>query len=172
MSTIEIHRNSITCLKTDVIVNAANSSLAVGGGVCGAIFAAAGIVELSKECKRYGHCPTGSAVITSSCNLKDNKYIIHAVGPCYRGGKNGEAEQLYSCYICSLTLAKENFCHSIGFPLISSGIYGYPKEEAWRVALTACSDFICDNPDYEINIIFVSPNQNIVEMGKEIYQNL
>lgn len=168
MSTIEIHKNSITHLKTDAIVNAANSSLAEGSGVCGAIFRAAGSSKLTRECAKYGHCDTGDAVITSACDMPYNKFIIHAVGPVYYGGKRGEPEQLYSCYRKSLELARDNGSRSIGFPLISAGIFGYPHEEAWRIALTACKDFISANLDYNISITFVSTDRDMVEQGKAI----
>lgn len=171
MSTIEIHKNDITNLTTDAIVNAANSYLAAGGGVCGAIFAAAGRARLEKECAKLGHCDTGNAVATSACDLP-NKLIIHAVGPRFRDGMHGEPEQLYSCYRCSLELAVENDCHSIGFPVISSGIYGYPQTEAWEIALRASRDFIGKNPDYEIDIVFVSKDREMVELGKRILKNL
>ena len=172
MSRIEIHKNDITRLSTDAIVNAANERLAEGGGVCGAVFRAAGSSELAKECARYGHCNTGDAVITSACNLKSVKYIVHAVGPIYRDGKHGEPEQLYNCYKRSLSLAKENRCRSIAFPLISSGIFGYPNDEAWRIALKACTDFIAENPDCDISIVFVATSREKVEEGKRIYTSL
>lgn len=156
MSSIEIHKNSITHISTDVIVNAANSSLAEGGGVCGAIFSAAGSSKLARECAMYGHCKTGRAVITSACDMKNAKYIVHAVGPIYSGGTNGEPEQLYSCYKESLKLAMDNYCRSIGFPLISSGIFGYPHDEAWKIALSACKDFINENPGYHLFFIVLS----------------
>lgn len=172
MSTIEIHKNNITHLSTDAIVNAANSSLAEGGGVCGAIFSAAGSTKLAKECARYGHCDTGNAVITSACDIRNAKYIIHAVGPVFHDGKHGEPKQLYSCYKNSLALAKEHGCRSIGFPLISAGIFGYPHDEAWKIALTACKDFISENPGYDITIVFVSTNRKLVEQGKSIFAEL
>lgn len=172
MSSIEIHKNNITHLSTDAIVNAANSSLAEGGGVCGAIFSAAGRDKLARECSRYGHCDTGNAVITSACDMNNAKYIIHAVGPIYQDGKHGEPDSLYNCYKKSLALAKDNHCSSIGFPLISSGIFGYPHEEAWRIALTACLDFISENHDYNISIVFVSTNREMVELGKSIFKEL
>ena len=172
MSSIEIHKNSITHISTDIIVNAANSSLAEGGGVCGAIFSAAGSSKLARECAKYGHCKTGGAVITSACDMKNAKYIVHAVGPIYSGGTNGEPEQLYSCYKESLILARDNHCRSIGFPLISSGIFGYPHDEAWKIALSACKDFINENPEYDISIVFVSTNRDMVEQGKQILAKL
>ena len=166
VGSIEIHKNDITKLKTDAVVNAANSSLLQGGGVCGAIFKAAGPAHLQAACDKIGHCRTGSAVITPAFNMTDNKYIIHAVGPRYSDGRSGEAEQLYSCYQKSLELAKEYGCHSIGFPLISAGIFGYPMEEAWRIALTACKDFLEANPDYALNIVFVNRDDDTISIGK------
>ena len=105
--TIEIHKNDITKLKTDAVVNAANSGLRAGGGVCGAIFRAAGVDQLQAACDKIGHCPTGGAVITPSFGMKNNKYIIHAVGPRYDDGNRGEAKELYSSYQESLKLAKQ-----------------------------------------------------------------
>lgn len=171
MSKIEVHKNSITKLKTDAIVNAANSRLAAGGGVCGAIFAAAGKEKLEKECAKYGHCDPGDAVATSACDLP-NKFIIHAVGPRFSDGMHGEPEQLYSCYLRSLELARERSCHSIGFPVISAGIYGYPKTEAWEIALKACRDYIAKNPDYELDIVFVSTDSEMADLGKKILANM
>ena len=121
MSSIEIRKIGITDLNTDCIVNAANSSLMRGSGVCGAIFRAAGARELQAACDKIGHCPTGSAVITPGFGLKA-KYVIHAVGPIWQGGNNDEPQYLYGCYQASLDRAAEYNCHSIGFPLISSGI--------------------------------------------------
>lgn len=172
LSTIEIHKNSITNLHTDAVVNAANNWLAEGGGVCGAIFKAAGTRLLAAECAKIGRCETGGAVITSACGMTNNKYIIHAVGPVYRGGKNGEPEQLYSCYRAALDRARENGCRSVGFPLISSGIFGYPVDEAWRVALTACKDWINDNPEYALRIVFVRQYRSEVDEGKAILAEL
>ena len=165
-SSIEVKKIGITELDVDVIVNAANSQLLEGGGVCGAIFRDAGSFELTKACSEIGSCETGNAVITPGFNLKA-KYIIHAVGPIWRGGDDGEAELLYNAYEKSLILAKENGCHSIGFPVISSGIYGYPKNQAWEIALQACDDFITDNPDYPINIIFAVLSDNSKEIGEK-----
>ncbi|MBR4392407.1 MAG: macro domain-containing protein, partial [Oscillospiraceae bacterium] len=124
MRTIEIRKVSITFLDTDAIVNAANEGLFAGGGVCGAIFKAAGYEQLQKACDRIGHCDTGSAVITPGYNLK-SKFIIHAVGPRWKDGRHKEPEQLYGAYYQSLELAAANHCGSIGFPLISAGIFSY-----------------------------------------------
>ena len=166
--TIEIHKNGITHLNTDAVVNAANSGLRQGKGVCGAIFKAAGEEQLKKACDHYGHCPSGSAVITPAFNMKNNKYIIHAVGPRYTDGKHGEKVELYNCYQASLQLAKDNGCHSIGFPLISAGIFGYPLQEAWEVAITACRDFLEKNADYDLKIVFVNPDEENLSVGKAV----
>lgn len=121
MRKIEIIKISITKLKTDAIVNAANEGLGAGGGVCGAIFREAGPQKLTVACSAIGGCKTGHAAITEGFDLHA-KYIIHAVGPIWNGGGNGEPELLYSAYKSALNVAKDNDCHSIGFPLISAGI--------------------------------------------------
>lgn len=135
-----IVRQDITKMKVDVIVNAANTELQMGGGVCGAIFKAAGVSELQIACKKLAPINTGEAVVTPGFGLPA-KFIIHTAGPVYRGGKNGEKVQLSLCYRNSLKRAVENKCKSIVFPLISSGIYGYPKDEALRVATENHSGF-------------------------------
>lgn len=165
-SRIEIEQIDITELDVDAIVNAANSGLREGGGVCGAIFRKAGSVELADACSEIGHCKTGNAVITPGFNLQ-SKYVIHAVGPIWQGGDNNEAELLYSAYEKSLELAKENDCRSIAFPLISSGIYGYPKRQAWEIAIQACNDFLKNNKNYTINIIFAVLSDESKEMGEK-----
>ncbi len=158
---------SITCLNTDAVVNAANEQLMEGGGVCGYIFAAAGPSELQAACDKLAPCKTGSAVITPAFGMKNNKYIIHAVGPIWKGGKAREAVKLYSAYQKSLELARENGCRSIGFPLLSAGIFGVPLDVAWRKALQACLGFCCD---HEMEIAFAVPDQEIREMGERILQ--
>ena len=170
LSRIEIKKIGITDTGTEAVVNAANSSLQEGSGVCGAIFAMAGSSKLQNECDRIGHCNTGSAVLTSGYNLCD--YIIHAVGPIYKDGKSNEPEQLHSCYIKSLDLAKETGVKSIAFPLISSGIYGYPKTEAWKIALKACDEWIRKNRDYAIEIIFAIIDDQILKLGKKTAEEL
>jgi len=128
-------------MHVDAIVNAANTALQMGGGVCGAIFKAAGADELKAACDKLAPIKTGEAVITPGFRLSA-KYIIHTAGPVYRGGSYGEEEQLRSCYLNSLKCAIENKCESIAFPLISSGIYGYPKDKALQVATRAIHDFL------------------------------
>jgi O-acetyl-ADP-ribose deacetylase (regulator of RNase III) len=129
----------ITTLDTDAIVNAANESLAPGGGVCGAIHRVAG-PELARACAAIGHCPTGEARITPGFRLPAG-YVIHAVGPVWRGGEEGEAELLASAYRSALRLAEEQGLRSIAFPAISTGIYGYPLNQATDVAVHAVRGF-------------------------------
>ena len=171
MSSIRIEKIDITKLKTDAIVNAANPQLSYGGGVCGAIFRAAGVTELSDACAAIGGCRTGNAVITPGFALAA-KYVIHAVGPVWHGGGNNEDKLLYSAYEQSLKVAKENGCHSIGFPLISAGIYGYPRAEAWRIGLQAGFDFIKANSGYEIDIVFAVLDDDILRQGENIKSEL
>ncbi|MCL2126463.1 MAG: macro domain-containing protein [Oscillospiraceae bacterium] len=146
-----IIRNDITKLKVDAIVNAANTYLLMGGGVCGAIFEAAGADQLQAACDKLAPIETGEAVITPGFNLPAT-YIIHTAGPVYRGGGNGEESLLRACYINSLALAVKNNCGSIAFPLISSGIYGYPKADALRVATDAIRSFIIE---HDIDVVLV-----------------
>ena len=140
----EIIHGDITEMKTDAIVNAANSQLMRGGGVCGAIFARAASKELQAECDRLAPCPTGQAVVTKGYALPA-KYIVHTVGPVWRGGTDGEEQLLHDAYVNALKTAAKKGCRSIAFPLISSGIYGYPREEAMSVAKSAIEEFLTDN---------------------------
>ena len=146
-----IIRDDITKSHADAIVNAANTSLLMGGGVCGAIFSAAGPDELQDACDKLAPIRTGEAVMTPGFRLPA-KHIIHTAGPVYRDGKQGEEEQLYSCYANSLRLAVQSGCESVAFPLISSGIYGYPKTEALRVATSAIRDFVNEN-DIDVYLV-------------------
>lgn len=136
-----IIRNDITKLEVDAIVNCANTELQMGGGVCGAIFKASGAAKLRAACDRLAPIKTSSAVITPGFKLPAN-HIIHTAGPVYKDGCHGEAELLRACYTNSLELALRNECETIAFPLISSGIYGYPKEEALRIATSAIQSFL------------------------------
>ena len=170
MSSISIKKISITALKTDAIVNAANEGLWAGGGVCGAIFAAAGREKLEQACSEIGHCSTGSAVITPAFDLKA-RYIIHAVGPVWKGGSHKEPKLLYGAYYRSLELAAENNCRSIGFPLISAGIFGYPVPEAWRKAFDACNDFLNKHKDISLDIIFAVLDDKILETGRGVLKS-
>ena len=138
---LKILNADITTLKVDAIVNAANTNLLAGGGVCGAIFRAAGYRELQAACNKLSPIQTGEAVITPGFNLPA-KFIIHTAGPVWQGGNFGEENLLRSCYTNSLKLADENNLQSIAFPLISSGIYGYPPRDALKVAIQAVKDFL------------------------------
>lgn len=138
---LHIIHDDITTMKSDAIVNAANTGLRMGGGVCGAIFKAAGIEELTRACAPLAPIKTGEAVITAGFALKA-PFIIHTAGPVYRDGRSGEEELLAACYHNSLALATEHTLSSIAFPLISSGIYGYPKDEALAVATDAINTFL------------------------------
>lgn len=164
----EIVRNDITKMSVDAIVNAANSALAPGGGVCGAIFAAAGYDQLDRACRAIGHCDVGQAVITNGFHLPA-KYVFHAVGPIWRGGGQNEAALLKSCYISSLRLAEENGCQSIAFPLISSGIYGYPKAEALKIAVSAIGEFLLE---HEMQVFLTIFDRNALLLSEKLYSNL
>jgi O-acetyl-ADP-ribose deacetylase (regulator of RNase III) len=148
---LKIIHADITKQKTDAIVNAANTSLRAGGGVCGAIFAAAGAKNLQTACNKLAPIKTSEAVITPGFNLP-SKYIIHAAGPIYRGGGHSEEKLLHDTYTNALKCAVENGCKSIAFPLISSGIYGYPKDEDLAVAKSAINEFITD---HDLDVILV-----------------
>lgn len=171
MNSICIRKVSITDLSTDVVVNAANDGLWAGTGVCGAIFRAAGRDKLQAACDAIGHCDTGSAVITPGFNL-EAKYIIHAVGPVWSGGNHNEPQLLYSAYRSALELAVDNGCHSIGFPLLSAGVFGYPKDKAWETAIQACSDFFQKNPDADLQVIFAVLDDRILSIGQNTLNDI
>ena len=155
-NTMEYLVGDITKLSVDAIVNAANKSLLGGGGVDGAIHRAAG-PELLEECRTLHGCETGEAKITKGYNLPA-KHVIHTVGPIY-AGKKSDADRLYECYVNSLELAAENHLYSIAFPGISTGVYGYPKDEAAKVALTAIRKWFEQHKDYGMKVIIVCFSQ-------------
>ena len=137
---MRVLRGDITLLRVDAIVNAANESLLAGGGVCGAIHRAAG-PELEAECRKLGGCPTGQARITKGYKLLA-KYVVHAVGPVWHGGSAGEEELLRSCYRSCLEVAQSHQLKSLAFPCISTGIFGYPKQQACAVAVATVSEWL------------------------------
>jgi len=159
-SRIEILRGDITNLEVDAIVNAANTTLLGGGGVDGAIHRAAG-AELLAECRTLGGCEPGQAKITRGYRLPA-RYVIHTVGPVWRGGKHDEAQTLANCYRNSLQLAVENKIKTIAFPAISCGVYGYPIEEAAHIAFETTRDFLALNDEIQ-KVIFVV-------WGEDVYQ--
>jgi O-acetyl-ADP-ribose deacetylase len=150
---LEIVRHDLTKMKVDAIVNAANTELKMGGGVCGAIFQAAGVYELKHACDEIGGCSVGQAVITEGFKLSA-KYIIHTPGPIWKGGSHQEAELLKNSYDHSLELAKKYQCESVAFPLISTGIYGYPKEDALQIAVSTISKFLLYHDMHVYLVVF------------------
>lgn len=144
-------RDDVSRVDAEAVVNAANEHLSAGGGVCGAIFEAAGRRELESACKRLGGCPTGSAVVTPGFGLKA-RWIIHAVGPIWRGGSWGEDDLLRSAYRSALERARELEVRSVALPLISAGIFGFPIDRALAIATSEISAFLDSAQDVEVRL--------------------
>ena len=164
---LQIVRNDITRMQVDIIVNAANRHLSVGSGVCGAIHKAAG-PQLERDCRLLGGCPTGSAVVTAAYALPC-QYVIHAVGPIWQGGHQGEPEALRSCYRKSLELAVAHHCQSIAFPLIATGGFGYPKEEGMRIAVDEINAFLFKHSMFIYLVVF---DRESPRLGQNLYPDL
>jgi O-acetyl-ADP-ribose deacetylase len=164
----QIVRNDIAKMSVDAVVNAANSELLAGGGVCGALFEGAGVAELTQACNAIGHCDVGDAVITPAFALPA-RYIIHAVGPVWQGGGACEADLLRSCYERSLALALAHGCTSIAFPLISTGIFGYPKKEVLDIVQAVVSEFLAQH-DLEIHLVVY--DRAAVSISEELFDSI
>lgn len=168
-SRLELVQGDITEQDTEAIVNAANSSLLGGGGVDGAIHRAGG-PQILEECRKIGGCPPGEARITSGGRLKA-KYVIHAVGPIYRGGQSGEAQTLANAYRNSLALASEHGIKSVAFPSISTGAYGYPIDKAAAIALRTVMEYLQTHPEIEL-VRFVLFGQSAYDAYRKALEGL
>jgi len=163
---IELVHGDITRQEVDAIVNAANSHLAGGGGVDGAIHRAGGPSLMGELRERYKGCPTGSAVITGAGNLKA-KYVIHAVGPRWQGGDKGEPGQLASAYRTSLDLARGHHCRTVAFPSISTGVYGYPVDKAAPIVLKTVATYLKEYPVFD-TIRFVLFDEGTLQAYRKV----
>ena len=164
---LEIVRNDITQMRVDAIVNAANETLLGGGGVDGCIHRAAG-PELLAECRRLGGCRTGEAKLTRGYRLPC-KYIIHTVGPVWHGGGFGEAQQLASAYHSALKLAAKYHCESVAFPLLSSGNYGYPKEQAFRIAVDTITQYVME---HDLTVYLVLYDRDSLAVSRKLFASV
>ncbi|WP_291288678.1 macro domain-containing protein [Enorma sp.] len=164
-----IVRNDIARVHADVLVNAANTRLAEGGGVCGALFAAAGREQMRAACDAIGGCPTGSAVVTPAFNLPA-RWCVHAVGPIWRGGRHGEEAALRSCYQSMFARVAELGARSVAYPLISAGIYGYPAEAALAVARDETRAFLAEHDDIEVTLVVF--DRSTVRLGSALEQEI
>jgi len=167
MGILELIKGDITEMEVDAIVNAANKTLLGGGGVDGAIHRKAG-PKLLEECRKLNGCETGEAKITKGYNLKA-KYVIHTVGPVYNDGKSGESRLLYNSFYNSLKLAKDYGIKTIAFPAISTGVYGYPKEDAAKVSLGAIYDFLSKEGWFE-KIFIVLYDEKTYKIFKNVFE--
>lgn len=169
MGTIKTVKGDITTQRVDAIVNAANERLLQGGGVCGAIFAAAGARKLQKACDAIGYCATGDAVITEGFELPAS-YIIHTVGPVWHEGESGEEAKLASCYTRSLEVAEAKGLKTVAFPSISTGIFSYPVEKAAKIAVKTVKDYVKDKDMEIIWVLFDDGTKKVYDevLGEEI----
>jgi len=166
---IEVIQGDITRFEGDAVVNAANSSLRGGGGVDGAIHRAAGPLLL-EACKKFDGCPTGDAVLTPGYNLKA-QWVIHTVGPIWRGGNHDEAYLLASCYLKCLSLSFENKFRQVAFPNISTGIYGFPKKEAAQIAINTVTQFL-QSHEFPQEVIFVCYDTENYSIYREMLSSI
>lgn len=164
-----IVRDDIARISADAIVNAANTRLQAGGGVCGALFAAAGAADMQAACDAIGGCPTGSAVSTPAFAL-DATWVIHAVGPIWRGGLSGEREALRSCYRSVFAEAERLGARSVAYPLISAGIYGFPVDEALAIAREETEAFLCVHEDVSVTLVMF--DRATVRAGGELFDEI
>ncbi|WP_080800228.1 macro domain-containing protein [Arabiibacter massiliensis] len=163
-----IVRDDIAHMRVDAVVNAANAQLLAGGGVCGSLFHGAGHEELARACRAIGVCPVGGAVVTPGFALPA-RYIIHAVGPIWRGGDEGEAALLRQCYDAALARAEELGVESVAFPLISTGAFGFPKPAALAIALEAFASFLAD---HDVDIYLVVFDRASFDIGESLFASV